>query len=334
MTDNKSRVDELRKSIDLSKLSKPERKHYIKKLFVWTPLLNKISADFAYHRSEADFYSAAQSFYICGPSGVGKTFICKKYAENFPRYDVEMEDRIQTIVPVYISKVEATATPKSLATALLRDLGDPLYSQGTEQNKTDRLVELVRDCQVEMIIIDEVQHIYDRDSDKIIIRASNWLKNFMADTAIPIILVGLPDIKTVIKDNKQLETRFKRKHELKPLSMNRKKGDVSEFEKFLHLVDLKLPLEKRSHLADRDTAVLLYEATKGNLRILMESIIQNAAIKAINNDFPAISFEMLKDEIDCIDDVEIDEKVVEASTKKKSGKGRKSKEKTYKKSVI
>jgi hypothetical protein len=56
---------------------------------------------------------------------------------------------------------------------LLQCLGDPAYDKGTIGSKTIRLFNLLKDCQTELILLDELNHLFDRDSSQLIYIYSN-----------------------------------------------------------------------------------------------------------------------------------------------------------------
>jgi len=61
------------------------------------------------------------------------------------------------------------------------------------------------DCQVELLILDEVQHFRDRDSRRVLENASNWLKTLIKETGVACVLVGLQgEAEEVVRLNPQL----------------------------------------------------------------------------------------------------------------------------------
>ncbi|MFZ5644658.1 MAG: TniB family NTP-binding protein [Bacillota bacterium] len=329
---------ELRKNIDLTKLTKEQKKELIKDLYVVSPYANRIMDELDFCKNESKYKHSPICLCIYGAPGLGKTLLCNKYISKYPPYQLVTDQKKQTIKPILYTKVESTATEKSLATSLLRDLGDPFFLKGNTVDKKSRLVNLLPLCQVEMIIIDEIQHIYDKDSQKIIQSASNFIKNLIEDTKLPIILVGLPDVIRIIEVNEQLSSRYsdKHKYQLKPLSISTEKNlKASEFHTFLHVVDLKLPLPMRSNLDNNEIALELFNVSGGNLRILMQNIIEIAAIKAINHDLPFISKGLIMSEIDRLVPIELKPRATsEVNNETSRQKLKNKKEKIYRKALL
>jgi DNA transposition AAA+ family ATPase len=177
-------------------------------------------------------------------------------------------------VPVLYTKVPVRATPKSLASKILLDLGDPMFDRGSEITLTNRLLTCIgKDmCEVEMIIIDEFQHLIDRETTKVLRRASDWLKSFSEDAGIPIIICGMPESENIFKSNEQLDGRFGFRVEMKSLDFDTKE-DVELFRNFLYNLDNSMPFHNRSNLADRLLAEKIYYASTGNHRYLKKILV-------------------------------------------------------------
>jgi Cdc6-like AAA superfamily ATPase len=93
---------------------------------------------------------------VTGPSGVGKTTILQHYLEHFPRIKAQQK----TIIPVLHVVTPASPTVKSFAEAILLALGDPMAQRGSAEQKTFRIYQLLEACEVEILLIDEIQHFY------------------------------------------------------------------------------------------------------------------------------------------------------------------------------
>jgi Bacterial TniB protein len=163
----------------------------------------------------------------------------------------------------------------------LKQLGDPLHDKGTTTNQTSRLYDLLKDCQVELIFLDEFHHFIDRDSDKVLKNVCDWLKNLILNTKIPIVLFGTPEsekILTIEVDNRQLSRRFNYRHNLIPFP--RTESGLELFRQFLSDVESQLPLAKKSELAEKSLSERIYYATDGTIGYVM-TLIRKGATYAI-----------------------------------------------------
>lgn len=223
---------------------------------------------------------------IRGEPGVGKTTLCEKYEQAHPR--VELNEK--TEISVLITRIPIPATSKNMVSALLIALGDPLADKGTTYNQTVRLFRLLKECEVEIIILDEFHHFIDRDSDKILHTVSDWLKQLINEARVPIVLVGLPHSIGILEANSQLKRRFAMrgdeltnfrwlektdKNELTTKKTNHASflnDNTNDFRIFLKILDDALPLAEDSNLAGQVLAYRIWKATDGNVNRTMKLI--------------------------------------------------------------
>ena len=61
-----------------------------------------------------------------------------------------------------------------------------------------------------LIILDEFQHFVDKDSWRVLKNVSDWLKNLIDETEVPIVLIGMPYAVEILDapGNEQLQRRF------------------------------------------------------------------------------------------------------------------------------
>ncbi len=231
-----------------------------------------------------------QCLLLVGPTGAGKTTLITSYTAQFP----PTITKTGLICPVLQATIPTPASEKNLAMALLFALGDPLAGRGTTGIMTQRLVKLLRDCQVELLILDELQHFVDRDSQKILQNASNWLKMVIKETNISCILVGLEgEAEQVVNINPQLARLFGdplvlgtfRWEEAEPTT-------IQEFRTWLAELENLLPLAQPSYLYRREIAWRCYVATGGLVSYLM-ALLRAATRVAIEQGRASLDLELL-----------------------------------------
>jgi hypothetical protein len=213
--------------------------------------------------------------FLSGLTGVGKTTLLIDYKDRYPRY---IEDGI-TKIPIVYCKVPVGATPKSVASKLLYSIGDPNYDRGTETDQTARILNFVEKCEVQMIIIDEFQHLIDRDTQHVLYKASHWVKTFMDDVKVPILLCGMPESDKVFKYTDQLDRRFCIRVQLTAFKYGTREEQI-EFRAFLNNVDKQLPFSEQAFIADRSLAEELFYASKGVPFYVMK-ILEEATVYAL-----------------------------------------------------
>lgn len=218
----------------LKEMTLLERLYITNNVYVLYPRLKEISAAISDCHHLSNLKDEPECLFLKGETGAGKTTILKSYAQNYPK----SETSDGTIVPILEVTIPSPATVKSVVTKLLWELGDPAYDKGTISNQTIRLIGLIKDCRVSMVFLDEFQHFIDRDSAKVLKTVSDWLKNLILDTKVPVILIGLPEAEIVFQFNSQLSRRFANRHNLSPFSWE---DSGREFRTFLHAVEHSYP---------------------------------------------------------------------------------------------
>lgn len=233
---------------------------------------------------------ACEQLCILGPTGAGKTTLVEDYVRAFKR---EYKEE-RTIIPILYVKVPSKArSPKDLASNILRVMGDPLFASGTEINMTHRIQNYIIKCEVEMIILDKFQHLIDRDTKHVLGVASDWLKTFIEEVNIPVVLCGLPESKRIFEYNEQLDGRYTNRFYLLPFSYETQK-ERTEFRSFLLSVDENLPFPKKSNLADPNIASRIFYFSLGSTRYTMD-LIKNATKEALKAKNECITYDNLRD---------------------------------------
>jgi len=204
---------------------------------------------------------------IVGPTGAGKTTQINSYVSKYPAVLTETG----THRPVVKATIPSPASIKGLETTLLAALGDPRAGKGTVGTMELRLIQYLRDCGVEMLILDELQHFVDRESHKILMGASNWFKTIIKEAKVACILVGLQgEAEQVVDANEQLARLFGDPLILAPFEWDRARPEtIREFCAVLKQLEALLPLRETTGLTRGDLAWRCFVASDGLISYLM-----------------------------------------------------------------
>lgn len=254
-------------AIDYSLMSIDERIKLAEKIYVIYPCLQEVFTKIGRCHQRSKRPSEPRCLFISGMSGCGKTSSAEYYLKDFPRIETDEG----TVVPVLFSSILSPATDKSVVTGLLESIGDPCSYRGTVVSQTLRLIKLIKKCKVELIILDEFQHLIDRESAKILQNAANWLKTLINETQIPMVLLGMPWSDVILRANSQLKRRFQARLELNPFNWKTPEGQ-NDFRKLLKMIEERLPLMERSNLADFNMAFRCFCASGGIIFNVMRII--------------------------------------------------------------
>lgn len=176
---------------------------------------------------------------ITGLSGSGKSTVGNEYLSRYKSY--ESGDGEVTIMPVLKVDTPAGPTVKNLAEEILIGLKDRMVHVGTTEQKTQRIYHYLELSKVELIIIDEFQHFIENAKRSETARVTDWLKNMINKSNIPVVLLGLPSSEYLLLLNPQLARRFSARYCLKPFTFYETE-EIQEFRSVLNIVEQSLPL--------------------------------------------------------------------------------------------
>lgn len=252
----------------------------VKQIFIQSPQLTDIIDDISDCREYSDGIHEPDCMIVVGDTGSGKTTLINKYLDRNPR----SETMNGSVVPILSTSLPPNATPITASEQLLSDLGDPLaFSRGSDPVKIAvEMGELMKLCGVELIIIDEFQHMIDRKSRTILHSAADWLKMLIVHSKIPVVLFGMPYSVVILEANNQLAGRFELQHTLEPFRLDNKENRTL-YKTFLIMLDEALPFHEPSALASPDMMKRIYAFSQGNLRRIRKLINRSARLALRDN---------------------------------------------------
>jgi len=212
---------------------------------------------------------------ITGLSGSGKSTVGNEYLSRFKTYD----EGDVTIIPVLKVDTPAGPTVKNLAEEILIGLKDPMAHVGTTEHKAQRIYHYLRLSKVELIIIDEFQHFIENAKRSETARVTDWLKNIINKSNIPVVLLGLPSSEYLLLLNPQLARRFSARYYLKPFTFYEVEN-IQEFRSVLNIVEKALPLPSVS-LTETEMSHRFHIATFG-LIDFVGKIVDTAVMFAVD----------------------------------------------------
>lgn len=264
---------------DLKELKR--RKEHVKGLIVHHPryleLLNELEMMLYFSEDSV----SPEGMFIYGETGVGKSTLTEEFRDRYPKKRIVEENQEYTQIPVLHVRVPPKATNRMLASKILEEMGDPLHDRGTEGLLTSRIHNYVKKLGIRMLILDELQHLIDADTDHVLNTASNWVKTFTEEVGIAVVLCGMPDSLKVFLANPQLDRRYCNKKELESFFFGTTE-EILTFRTFLKKIDEQLPFSEASHLADPELSNKIYYVSKGIPFYVMKLMEEATVIAAMN----------------------------------------------------
>lgn len=160
---------------------------------------------------------------ICGESGVGKSTLLRWLTQKLKA----VRTATGWIRPAIFVEIPTAPTAIAICEALLTALGDPRPSAGTRPQKFRRLREQLVEQQVRLVVLDDLQHVVDRESGRIIFDASEAIKQILIEHPMSVVCAGLADSKRVVESNEQLKRRHMSTISLKRFDWNKNKSKLS-----------------------------------------------------------------------------------------------------------
>jgi hypothetical protein len=142
---------------------------------------------------------------VIGESGCGKTTL----VNHFAALHMTKREQEGLKVPIMMVTTPAKPTIKGMASSMLASLGDPLSeSRESENQKTLRLAKILKESGTRVIVIDEIQHLVGRYSNKVLYSVADWLKILLDEAGLMVVIVGLPHSNALLMQNEQFRRRF------------------------------------------------------------------------------------------------------------------------------
>jgi len=266
-------------------LAKAERLLWLQNLlFIMTPEIRDLNDKIV---GVVDYRALGQrrNFLLGGPSGMGKT----TYLDWYTSHHLPVVEAERNRIPVV--KIDAPVgdrTPKPLLQRLVLECGLTYVERDNEEHLLNLLRLLFQQCGVELIIIDEVEHLVKHEFRRRLLEVSNLTRH------IPMICASCHPTRFLDGDA-EIAGRWNDQVTLAPLRGNRLDG-------LLTFLELLLPFSQPSWLARRTLevdgetvegpAALIERLTGGILRDIM-ILLADASGRAIRRDAPALSVALL-----------------------------------------
>ena len=217
---------------------------------------------------------ARRSCRVVGESRTGKTVNCNTY--RLKSKVVQIPGQPPKIPVVYWHTPEELSL-SSLFVGLLQRLNYQA-TQGRIPDLRERLYQVLRGCQVEMIIFDEAQRIPKKALSEI---------RDISDLEIAVVLVGTDRLNTTLRLDEQVKNRFKPCYRFNNLSTDEFREMTALWEE--HVLQLPEP----SNLTAAKAQNMLFPATQGCIGLL-DQVLCEAGIRAIQRGKPRVDLDILK----------------------------------------
>src|SRR6266566_7223735 len=150
---------------EICRLPGSERRRYVERIRIIYPRWRAITDEIRRCHQLFPLAAEPECLLLVGPPGAGKTTLLASYAQLYPAVITASA----TLRPVVMATTPSRANVNNLETALLTALGDPAADRGSIGSRELRLIRFFKEiCRVEMLILDDLQHFWDRRSKTIL----------------------------------------------------------------------------------------------------------------------------------------------------------------------
>jgi hypothetical protein len=256
--------------------------------FIRYPRLKELHQEIQRCQELSKVSSEPQCMSLEGSSGAGKTTLVRDYAAMFPRYQEEGG----IAIPVFYAEIPSPATVKGTASSLLEQLGDPGAHKGTLWSMNSRLVGLIKDCGVELVILDEFSNLIDTETNHILNTVSDWLKMLIKQTGVPFMVVGIEGkVEQILNANAQLSRLFAFRETLEPFRWS-DKNSIDEFALFLQYAERAIGISLTNEMPKAELYYRVFYATNGVVGNIM-NLIRYAGLLATEKQSQTVELEHL-----------------------------------------
>ncbi len=209
---------------------------------------------------------------LMGESGTGKDSLIEEMMTLLPTSPLLAGSQR----PLIIAHSDSMPSVGDYLSKMLAALGYSFAQFGTKDNpeRLEILIEAIGKCRVQLLMINEFQHVVEGRRDRLGHTITDWFKRLYDDTRVPMVFLGTPAMERVLDVNEQFSSRFSGRYRLRPLENNR------DFLGVLRAFDNATPELTPVGLETPQFARRIHDATTGVMRPL-KRLIKEAVMIAV-----------------------------------------------------
>ncbi len=210
---------------------------------------------------------------VTAPSGTGKSLMIDCLKKN-----IIASPYLANELSVIGAELKESPSVSQIQGSLLDNFNYGLSDSGrrVSNNEVHKvLISAMKEHRVQLIVLDEFQHIFSTHGGKAITSVIDWLKRLMNITQVPVLLVGTELMDSLGAVDPQLTSRIPTTIRLEPFAYS------VDWVAFLRALAKQCTAVDLSIIHDVEFARKLHEVTKGVLRPL-KSILVQATIIAVH----------------------------------------------------
>lgn len=222
---------------------------------------------------------------IAAESNNGKSMIAKRFADSHPPKFIDDELGPRTQISVIFLELMPEPSQAAILDELLEAVGAPYRPKDSPQEKRRVLIEALRDADLRVLVIDELQRLLGakQDQRRVILDLLRYIAN---QVPVPLAVFSTPRGSGALAMSDETINR------LRPMPLPRWKLDP-DFQRLLASFELRMPLTKPSNLKGREMATLIHELTEGLIGEVY-GLLEMALQSALGKQADSITLELLR----------------------------------------
>jgi DNA polymerase III delta prime subunit len=221
---------------------------------------------------------------LVGDTNNGKTAILKRFAQQDGNKPFAKEDTGTLTYPVLYVQAPPEPDERRFYDIILESVYAPYKVNDRVGNKQKQVINTLKNLQVKILIIDEIQHILAGNQQKQR-QFLNVIKYLSNELMIPFIGAGVMTALNAIQNEEQLSNRFERR-----ILPTWKVG--AEYNRLLESFEQTIPLKNISNLTEDSMALKLLSMSEGTIGEISK-ILKKASVLAIKNKSERITLQLL-----------------------------------------
>lgn len=210
---------------------------------------------------------------LTGPTNTGKTSSVLELLRRYP----PTRTPAGLACPILLVRLQERATLVSVYRAILKALGSPAWNQGLDKNVRGMALELMRQCHVRMVIIDEPHHLTAARSEGARIGLAQMGK-VLIDDGMLVVFCGVHSIDDLM-GSEELARRYPVHLSTSPYNLS-KNNDIKALRHFFDRVGQQWPNLKPVPLGSDDAWFVPLAATCAGCIGTAMPVLQLAAVYA------------------------------------------------------
>jgi hypothetical protein len=235
-----------------------ERLQHLTTIVIPHPQFSRAVAEIERRRSRVQIQGKGAAFGVVAETGGGKTTLAKVVKALYP--DIETEEL--SIRKTVCFSVPPRPSSSAMSSAVLEALGDPCCDKGKSDTLKKRVINLLKECKTEIILMDNTHDIPERRALKGVREVGNWVRDIIDAVPALFVSLGAKQGLDVFKANSQARRRSPATVRIDYFNCKTDAG-VSRMRRFLFELDIQLPLAEMSNLSDFETTKRIWIATNG-----------------------------------------------------------------------